>query len=57
VSEGVVTALVDGGYEGRIARVASKDSFIPLGDAANLVLLSEEEILEAALALAAAPER
>jgi hypothetical protein len=31
--------------------VASKDSFIPLGDAANLVLLSEEEILDAALAL------
>jgi 2-oxoisovalerate dehydrogenase E1 component len=51
VSEGVVTALVDAGYEGRVARVASKDSFIPLGDAANLVLLSEEEILEAALAL------
>ena len=51
VSEGVVTALVDAGYDGRIARVASKDSFIPLGDAANLVLLSEEEILEAALAL------
>jgi 2-oxoisovalerate dehydrogenase E1 component len=51
VSEGVVTALVDAGFGGRIARVASKDSFIPLGDAANLVLLSEEEILEAALEL------
>ncbi|MHB1244113.1 MAG: thiamine pyrophosphate-dependent enzyme [Gaiellaceae bacterium] len=51
VSEGVVTALVDAGFEGRIARAASKDSFIPLGDAASLVLLSEEEILEAALAL------
>ncbi|HEX4929538.1 MAG TPA: thiamine pyrophosphate-dependent enzyme [Gaiellaceae bacterium] len=51
VSEGVVTALVDAGYDGRIARVASKDSLIPLGDAANLVLLSEEEILAAALAL------
>ena len=47
VSEGVVAALVDAGFDGRIARVASKDSFIPLGDAANLVLLSEEEILEA----------
>jgi 2-oxoisovalerate dehydrogenase E1 component len=51
VSEGVVTALVDAGFEGKMARVASKDSFIPLGDAANLVLLSEEEILDAALAL------
>ncbi|HEX6130340.1 MAG TPA: transketolase C-terminal domain-containing protein, partial [Actinomycetota bacterium] len=53
VSEGVVAALVDAGYDGRIARVASKDSFIPLGDAANLVLLSEEEILAAALDLVA----
>jgi 2-oxoisovalerate dehydrogenase E1 component len=57
VSEGVVAALVDGGFEGRIARVASKDSFIPLGDAASLVLLSEGEILEAALALATVPKR
>ncbi len=48
VSEGIVTALVDAGYDGRIRRVASKDSFVPLGDAANLVLLSEDEIGEAA---------
>ncbi len=48
VSEGVVTALVDAGFSGRISRVASEDSFIPLGDAANLVLLSEDEILHAA---------
>jgi 2-oxoisovalerate dehydrogenase E1 component len=53
VSEGVVTALVDAGFDGSVARVASKDSFIPLGDAANLVLLSEAEIEEAALELAA----
>jgi 2-oxoisovalerate dehydrogenase E1 component len=51
VSEGIVTALVDVGFGGRIARVASKDSFIPLGSAANLVLLSETEVEEAALAL------
>jgi 2-oxoisovalerate dehydrogenase E1 component len=53
VSEGVLAALVDAAFEGHVARVASKDSFIPLGDAANLVLLSEEEIETAALALAA----
>jgi len=35
--------------------VTSKDSFIPLGDAANLVLLSEDEIKAAALALAFLP--
>jgi 2-oxoisovalerate dehydrogenase E1 component len=51
VSEGIVTALVDAGFDGRLARVASKDSFIPLGDAAKLVLLSEAEIREAAVAL------
>jgi 2-oxoisovalerate dehydrogenase E1 component len=53
VSEGVLSALVDAGFEGRMARVASKDSFVPLGDAARLVLVSEEEIEQAALALVA----
>jgi 2-oxoisovalerate dehydrogenase E1 component len=48
VSEGVVTALVDSGFDGHLARVASKDSFVPLGAAANLVLLSEDEIEGAA---------
>jgi 2-oxoisovalerate dehydrogenase E1 component len=51
VSEGIVAALLDVGYRGKLARAASKDSFIPLGDAASLVLLSEAEIEEAALAL------
>ncbi len=51
VSEGVIAELVDAGYEGRIARVTSKDSFVPLGDAAQLVLVSEDEIEAAALAL------
>lgn len=51
VSEGVLAALIDAGYDGRVARVASQDSFVPLGDAANLVLLSEGEIERAARAL------
>ena len=51
VSEGILAALVDAGFQGAIARVASKDSFIPLGDAASLVLLSEAEIEAAALRL------
>ncbi|HXF98930.1 MAG TPA: thiamine pyrophosphate-dependent enzyme [Gaiellaceae bacterium] len=51
VSEGVLAALVDAGFEGRMARVASKDSFVPLGDAARLVLVSEDEIEAAALEL------
>ena len=51
VGEGVVAELLDAGYAGRLARVVSKDSFVPLGDAAGLVLLSESEIEAAALAL------
>ena len=51
VGEGIVAELVGAGYGGRLARVASKDSFIPLGDAAKLVLLSEDEIEHAALGL------
>ena len=44
VAEGVLAELVDAGFGGRVARVTSKDSFIPLGDAAKLMLLSEAEI-------------
>jgi 2-oxoisovalerate dehydrogenase E1 component len=51
VSEPVVTALVDGGFDGPIARVTSADSFIPLGAAAYHVLLDEETIETAALEL------
>jgi 2-oxoisovalerate dehydrogenase E1 component len=53
VSEGVITALLDGGFLGRIARVAAADSYVPLGDAANLVLVSEPEIEAAARRLLA----
>jgi 2-oxoisovalerate dehydrogenase E1 component len=55
VSEGILAALVDAGFDGEVARVASKDSFVPLGDASGLVLLSEAEIEAAALALCARP--
>ena len=51
VSEGILAELVDAGFDGRMARVTSKDSFVPLGDAARLVLVSEEEIEAAALKL------
>jgi 2-oxoisovalerate dehydrogenase E1 component len=54
VSEGVLAELVDAGFEGRLARVTSKDSFVPLGDAARLVLVSDDEIEAAALALVSA---
>ncbi len=48
VSESVCTALLDGGFDGRLARVTSADSFVPLGPAAELVLLSEAAIEDAA---------
>jgi 2-oxoisovalerate dehydrogenase E1 component len=51
VSEGVLAALVDAGFEGRVSRVTSQDSFIPLGEAAEHVLLQEAEIESAARAL------
>ena len=48
VSEGVITALADGGFRGPVARVTSEDSFIPLGAAARTVLLSQQAIETAA---------
>jgi 2-oxoisovalerate dehydrogenase E1 component len=51
VSEGVITALVDAGYRGLITRVASEDSFVPLGPAASTVLLDEPTIEKAAFGL------
>jgi 2-oxoisovalerate dehydrogenase E1 component len=52
VGEGVLAALLERGYTGAVGRVASKDSFIPLGDAALKVLLSEDTIEAAAIKLA-----
>ena len=51
VGEGIVTALVENGFQGSISRVASADSFVPLGPAANLVLVSEDDVISAAHAL------
>ncbi|MBO4206739.1 thiamine pyrophosphate-dependent enzyme [Micromonospora echinofusca] len=48
VSEAVVAALVDAGFSGRITRVTSVDSYVPLGPAADQVLLREHDILAAA---------
>ena len=46
--EGVVTGLIEAGYTGAIERVAALDSFVPLGKAANLVLVGTDQILAAA---------
>ncbi|OBB61288.1 MFS transporter [Mycobacterium sp. 852013-51886_SCH5428379] len=51
VGEGVVASLIAGGFTGPVVRVASADSFIPLGDAALQVLLGEDTIEAAAVEL------
>jgi 2-oxoisovalerate dehydrogenase E1 component len=51
VGEGVLATLLEQGFAGAVDRVASEDSFIPLGDAALEVLLSEETIEAAAIKL------
>ncbi|MGW5311985.1 thiamine pyrophosphate-dependent enzyme [Nocardia thailandica] len=53
VSESVFTALIDAGYHGRLARVTSEDSFVPLGPAADTVLLTEDAVVAAARSLLA----
>lgn len=55
VGEGVLAELTDHGYTGRVQRVASADSFIPLGDAALQVLLSEDTVEAAAVKLVGGP--
>jgi 2-oxoisovalerate dehydrogenase E1 component len=51
VGEGIVSGLAERGYTGSIERLAAEDSFIPLGDAANLVLVGEDDIVAGALRL------
>jgi 2-oxoisovalerate dehydrogenase E1 component len=53
VGEGVLAVLVDTGYVGIARRVAAVDSFIPLGPAAAQVLVSEDQVVQAARSLLA----
>jgi 2-oxoisovalerate dehydrogenase E1 component len=53
VGEGVLAALVDGGFVGAARRIASVDSFIPLGPAARHVLVTEDAITQGARGLLA----
>ncbi len=51
VSEQIAAELLDAGYRLPFRRVTSADCFIPLGEAANSVLVSQGEIISAARAL------
>jgi 2-oxoisovalerate dehydrogenase E1 component len=54
VGEGIITAVVEGGYGARpFRRVVGADTFTPLAGAAFLVIPSDEEIVAAADSLAA----
>jgi 2-oxoisovalerate dehydrogenase E1 component len=53
VGEGVLAALVDGGFVGMARRVASIDSFVPLGPSATHVLVNEDSIIQGARSIAA----
>ncbi len=54
LSEALVTLLIEQGIQlSAHSRITAKDSFIPLGEAANLVLPSREEIVEKSLRLVA----
>ncbi|KLE32268.1 MFS transporter [Aurantiacibacter gangjinensis] len=51
-SEEIITHLVEAGIDAPIRRITGDDCFIPLGPAANAVLLQEGDIMAAALDLA-----
>ena len=51
MAEPIITALVEHCPEVSMKRVAGVDTYIPLGAAANLVLVSEEQIENAAMEL------
>lgn len=53
VGEGIVTAVIEGGYGARpFRRVVGADTFTPLAGAALLVIPSEQQIIDAADSLA-----
>ncbi|MEM7306284.1 MAG: thiamine pyrophosphate-dependent enzyme [Planctomycetota bacterium] len=52
VADALIARLAERGYPGRLASVRSADSYVPLGPAADVVLLSEDEIVDAAKELA-----
>ncbi|NNE42033.1 MAG: MFS transporter [Marinicaulis sp.] len=54
-AEEIMTALYENGSKQKMARIAGIDTFIPLGPAADTVLVSEDGIVDAALALIGKP--
>jgi 2-oxoisovalerate dehydrogenase E1 component len=49
IADAVLAALAESGYRGVLRAARAQDSYVPLGAAANLVLLSEQQIVDAIL--------
>jgi 2-oxoisovalerate dehydrogenase E1 component len=46
IAEAVIADLAESGYVGRLGSVRAADSYVPLGQAANLVLIQTHDIVE-----------
>ncbi len=55
IAEAVIANLAENGFRGTMRSVRAADSYVPLGAAANLVLISEDQIVEAGRAIANLP--
>lgn len=51
VSEGLVTGMLEAGFDGKLVRVTARDTVVPAGAAADLVLITEKQIAITARAL------
>jgi 2-oxoisovalerate dehydrogenase E1 component len=55
IADAVIAHLAEGGYRGRLGSVRAADSFVPLGPAANTVLVQTPDIVAAARRLVTGP--
>jgi 2-oxoisovalerate dehydrogenase E1 component len=51
IADAAIASLAESGFKGTLRSVRAVDSYVPLGAAANLVLISEKQIIEAARAV------
>jgi 2-oxoisovalerate dehydrogenase E1 component len=49
IADALIAALAESGFRGPMRSVRAADTYVPLGAAANLVLISEQQIVEAVL--------
>ena len=51
IADAVISSLAEGGFRGPMGTVRAVDTYVPLAAAANLVLISDRQIVEAASGL------